>query len=218
MRTKIEVYDPDVERYLESIKEYPTLTRAEEIEVAKRIEAGDSAATREIVEANLKFVVNIAKGYRSSGVPFCDLIMEGNLGLYKAAEKYNYRKGVKFITYAVWWIRYMITEAIKKFNGENEEVLADDYTLDCVEDMDYDNGDNDKVNQEFANDVSEIQSKSMAVDELLKCLKEREVKILSMYFGLHGNEERNLTEISKEFNMSSENILSKTQKFKSQMS
>ena len=208
MKTKQEIYDPDVEKYFNDIKDTPTLTREQEAELAKRIENGDRDAINELVQANLKFVINIAKGYRVSGVPFSDLIMEGNLGLYKAAEKYDYKKGTKFITYAVWWIRYYISEAINKFNGNGEEVLTDDYTINCAEEnvTDYDPYEFDSINQEFENDVTEIQSKTQAVDELMSCLKERECKILKMYFGLDGNQEKTLTEIGKEFKMSSERV------------
>ena len=207
MKTKTEIFDDDVEIYLKSIAHIPTLTREEERELLAKAKAGDQDATNKIVESNLKFVVSIAKGYRGMGVPFSDLIMEGNFGLYKAIEKFDPEKGTKFITYAVWWIRYLIGQAIEKFNGNNDEVLADDYTLECVEDTEYEYQEKpESINQEFENDITTIQSKSQAVDELMKCLKEREVKILSMYFGLYGEKEKTLTEISHEFNMSSERV------------
>lgn len=206
MKTKSDLFDADVEQYLKSIADFPTLTRDEELDLAIKAKNGDQEAINKLVESNLKFVVSIAKGYRGLGVPFSDLIMEGNMGLYKAIEKFDPSKGTKFITYAVWWIRYQISVAIDKFKGNSEEVLADEYTMECVEDTDYENYDTNDINQEFENDITVLQSKTQAVDELMKCLKDREVKILSMYFGLYGEKEKTLTEISKEFHMSSERV------------
>lgn len=107
----IKVDDP-VRMYLKEIGNIPLLTQEEEIEIAKRIEAGSEEAKAELAEANLRLVVSIAKRYMGRGMPFLDLIQEGNLGLMKAVEKFEYKKGFKFSTYATWWIRQAITRAI----------------------------------------------------------------------------------------------------------
>ncbi|MGI6550036.1 MAG: RNA polymerase sigma factor RpoD [Syntrophomonadales bacterium] len=107
----IEVDDP-VRMYLKEIGRVPLLNAAEEIDLAKRIEQGDEEAKRKLVEANLRLVVSIAKRYVGRGMLFLDLIQEGNLGLMKAVEKFDYQKGFKFSTYATWWIRQAITRAI----------------------------------------------------------------------------------------------------------
>ena len=107
----ISVNDP-VRMYLKEIGKIPLLTSEEEIELAKRMEQNDEEAKRKLAEANLRLVVSIAKKYVGRGMLFLDLIQEGNLGLIKAVEKYDYRKGFKFSTYATWWIRQAITRAI----------------------------------------------------------------------------------------------------------
>src|SRR5690554_6484220 len=104
--------DDPVRMYLKEIGKVPLLTAEEEVELAKRTEAGDEAAKRKLVEANLRLVVSIAKRYVGRGMLFLDLIQEGNLGLIKAVEKLDYEKGFKFSTYATWWIRQAITRAI----------------------------------------------------------------------------------------------------------
>jgi RNA polymerase primary sigma factor len=98
--------------YLRSIGRVPLLSAAEEVCLAKRIERGDVAAKQHMVEANLRLVVSIAKGYMGRGLTFLDLIQEGSLGLIRAVEKFDYRRGYKFSTYATWWIRQSVTRAI----------------------------------------------------------------------------------------------------------
>ncbi len=101
-----------VRMYLKEISKIPLLTSEEEIEIAKRIEAGDEEAKKKLAEANLRLVISIAKRYVGRGMLFLDLIQEGNLGLIKAVEKFDYRKKFKFSTYATWWIRQAITRSI----------------------------------------------------------------------------------------------------------
>ena len=107
----VSIEDP-VRMYLKEIGKVPLLSAEEEIELAKRMELGDQEAKKRLAEANLRLVVSIAKRYVGRGMLFLDLIQEGNLGLIKAVEKFDYRKGYKFSTYATWWIRQAITRAI----------------------------------------------------------------------------------------------------------
>ena len=107
----ISIEDP-VRMYLKEIGKVPLLSAEEEIELAKRMELGDQEAKKQLAEANLRLVVSIAQRYVGRGMLFLDLIQEGNLGLIKAVEKFDYRKGYKFSTYATWWIRQAITRAI----------------------------------------------------------------------------------------------------------
>lgn len=107
----VSIEDP-VRMYLKEIGKVPLLSAEEEIELAKRMELGDVEAKKRLAEANLRLVVSIAKRYVGRGMLFLDLIQEGNLGLIKAVEKFDYRKGYKFSTYATWWIRQAITRAI----------------------------------------------------------------------------------------------------------
>ena len=111
LNIKSPIIDP-VRMYLKEIGKVKLLVASKEVQLAKRIEAGDADATKIMVESNLRLVVSIAKKYVGRGVLFLDLIQEGNLGLIKAVEKFDYRRGYKFSTYATWWIRQGITRAI----------------------------------------------------------------------------------------------------------
>jgi RNA polymerase primary sigma factor len=108
----LEITTDSLQLFLKDIGRVDLLTAAEEVELAKRIERGDHRAKQEMVEANLRLVVSIAKRYRNQGLPFLDLIQEGTIGLVRAAEKFDYRKGFKFSTYATWWIRQAVARAL----------------------------------------------------------------------------------------------------------
>jgi RNA polymerase primary sigma factor len=110
--TQREVSTDALQLFLKDIGKVELLTAPQEVELAKRIERGDDGAKREMVEANLRLVVSIAKRYRNQGLPFLDLIQEGTIGLVRAAEKFDHRKGFKFSTYATWWIRQAVARAL----------------------------------------------------------------------------------------------------------
>jgi RNA polymerase primary sigma factor len=107
-----EISTDTLQLFLKDIGKVPLLTAAQEVELSKRIEQGDHSAKQAMVEANLRLVVSIAKRYRNQGLPFLDLIQEGTIGLVRAAEKFDWRKGYKFSTYATWWIRQAVARAI----------------------------------------------------------------------------------------------------------
>lgn len=111
-KNKVVITDDPVRMYLKEIGRIPLLTYEEEVELAKRIETGDQRAKDQLAEANLRLVVSIAKRYVGRGMQFLDLIQEGNMGLIKAVDKFEHKKGFKFSTYATWWIRQAITRAI----------------------------------------------------------------------------------------------------------
>jgi RNA polymerase primary sigma factor len=109
---ELELSTDSLQVFLKDIGKVHLLTPAQEVELAKRIERGDELAKRQMVEANLRLVVSIAKRYRNQGLPFLDLIQEGTIGLVRAAEKFDHRKGFKFSTYATWWIRQAVARAL----------------------------------------------------------------------------------------------------------
>jgi RNA polymerase primary sigma factor len=108
----LEITTDSLQLFLKDIGKVSLLTAAQEVELAKKIERGDHQAKQAMVEANLRLVVSIAKRYRNQGLPFLDLIQEGTIGLVRAAEKFDYRKGFKFSTYATWWIRQAVARAL----------------------------------------------------------------------------------------------------------
>ncbi|MEW6583734.1 MAG: sigma-70 family RNA polymerase sigma factor [Actinomycetota bacterium] len=112
LNLKTEISTDSLQLFLKDVGKVPLLTARQEVELAKRIELGDLDAKKKMVEANLRLVVSIAKNYRNQGLAFLDLIQEGTLGLVRAAEKFDYRRGFKFSTYATWWIRQAVARAI----------------------------------------------------------------------------------------------------------
>jgi RNA polymerase primary sigma factor len=113
LRSHGDAGEDSLRRYLTEIGRYPLLTRAEEVQLAKRVEAGDPIARQRLTESNLRLVVTIARSYRTVGVDMLDLIQEGTVGLMRAVEKYDWRRGTKFSTYAAWWIRHGIVQALE---------------------------------------------------------------------------------------------------------
>jgi RNA polymerase primary sigma factor len=105
--------DDALRKYLTEIAVFPLLTSADEVRLGKAAEAGDEDARRQLTESNLRLVVSIAKKYDGRGLRLLDLIQEGNIGLSRAVDRYDWRKGFKFSTYATWWVRQAITEAIE---------------------------------------------------------------------------------------------------------
>lgn len=195
----------EIDSYFDDIKRYKHLTKAEERELAERIKQGDEKALNKLVTSNLKFVVNIAKAYRKSGVPFSDLISEGNVGLMKAAKKFDGTKNIRFISYAVWWVKNSIQECIEEYHQENKEINAvEDYILDNCTNTDY-NGTN-YINENFENELMNLQSRKTSITDLMKCLQNREIKVLIDYFGLENGKEKTLEEISDELHITNERV------------
>ena len=112
-RLVIEGTTDSLQLFLQEVGRYPLLTKVEEIQLAKRVETGDMIAKRRMIESNLRLVVSIAKNYRGQGLGFLDLIQEGILGLIRAVEKFDWRRDLKFSTYATWWIRQAVARALE---------------------------------------------------------------------------------------------------------
>ncbi len=193
----------ELSTYFNDIQNIRRLTRREEQILSEKIQKGDEQALNKLVYHNLRFVVNIAKNYRNSNVPFADIISEGNLGLIRAAHKFDSTKGVKFISYAVWWIKNSINECIEKYNRDNETLSYDDYTINKCTDLD---NKFEQINEDFEEKINNIQSRKDAIESLMKCLHEREIKILTLFFGLNGGKEMTLEEVGKEMCLTNERV------------
>lgn len=193
----------ELSTYFNDIQNIRRLTRREEQILSEKIQKGDEQALNKLVYHNLRFVVNIAKNYRNNNVPFADIISEGNLGLIRAAHKFDSTKGVKFISYAVWWIKNSINECIEKYNRYNETLSYDDYTINKCTDLDHKF---EQINEDFEEKINNIQSRKDAIESLMKCLHEREIKILTLFFGLNGGKEMTLEEVGKEMCLTNERV------------
>ena len=203
----ISIEDP-VRMYLKEIGKVPLLSAEEEIELAQRMENGDQDAKKRLAEANLRLVVSIAKRYVGRGMLFLDLIQEGNLGLIKAVEKFDYRKGYKFSTYATWWIRQAITRAIA---DQARTIRIPVHMVETINKL-------IRVSRQLLQELGREPSVPAPADaaaftllkeqlvEVLGTLTEREQKVLRLRFGLDDGRARTLEEVGKEFNVTRERI------------
>ena len=226
--------DDPVKTYLKEIGRVPLLTAGQEMALAKAARAGDAEARRALSEANLRLVVSVAKRYAGRGLPFLDLIQEGNLGLMKAAEKFEPERGFKFSTYATWWIRQSITRAIAAGdllhkNGREPTVEEIAAALDMEPDkvrellqlsqepisLETPVGEEEDAHLE---DFIQDEDAGVPVDEagrqllrrellhVLKSLTPREERVITLRFGLEDGRARTLEELGKEFNVTRERV------------
>lgn len=196
-------YIKELDSYFREIQNIRKLSKKEERELSVRIKQGDREALNDLVYHNLRFVVNIAKNYRNSNVPFADIISEGNMGLLHAATKFDGDKNIKFISYAVWWIKNSINECIETYNRNTEVINYEDYVIDNCKDVDKELN---LVNEDFEEKINNLQGRRDAVDDLLKCLHEREIKILTLFYGLNDGKEMTLDEVGKCMNLTNERV------------
>src|SRR5580765_5180978 len=194
------VLDP-LQLFLNDIGKVDLLSAAQEVELAKRIERGDHRAKQEMVEANLRLVVSIAKRYRGQGLPFLDLIQEGTIGLARAAEKFDHRRGFKFSTYATWWIREEVEQILRAAQtpvsleapvGDEEQSEFGHFLAD--------------QNAPLPEDVAEGVSRLTALRNCLDSLGVRERQMLELRFGLDGERPQTLEEVGVLFNVSRERV------------
>jgi RNA polymerase primary sigma factor len=245
-----------LDKYLQEIGKVDLITSDMEVELAKRIREGDQKALEKLTKANLRFVVSVAKQYQNNGLTLGDLINEGNLGLIKAAQRFDETRGFKFISYAVWWIRQSIMQALaeqsrivrlplnrvgslnkisktfseleQKFQREpSNEEIADmlNVSADDIADALKISGRHVSVDAPFAQgeensllDVLENQSEvtpdsGLIMDSLkkevqraLSTLTQREADVISLYFGLNGDQAMTLEEIGEKFNLTRERV------------
>lgn len=202
-----------VKVYYDDLKKYKPLTKAKERRLLKKCKKGNLKAKNEILEANLRFVFDIAKHYTGRGVPISELISDGNIGLLRAIEKFDESKDVKFISYAVWWIRQAMLESIKRRNAINfveiEPNTDNDSSMDkkLIEDDEDDvsfNNDFSNENDEKSIEVSDNQRN--IITSLIGTLSDRERDIVENYYGINDKKELTLTDIGKKYNLSSERV------------
>ena len=201
----VSVDDP-VRMYLREIGKIPLLTYEQELDLAKRILEGDEEAKQKLAESNLRLVVSIAKKYVGRGMLFLDLIQEGNMGLIKAVEKFDYNKGFKFSTYATWWIRQAITRAIA---DQARTIRIPVHMLETP----IGEEDDSHLGDFIPDDDSPAPQDSAAytllkeqLEEVMNTLTPREAKVLKLRFGLEDGKARTLEEVGKEFQVTRERI------------
>lgn len=222
-----------MDRYLEEIGRYPLLDREEEARLARRArEGGDGEARRRLVSANLRFVVAVAKRYRGRGVPFEELVNEGNVGLVRAAERFDERHGVRFVTYAAWWVRQAILAALSAAapsarprsgrGGRRRAAVVREtgagprrpervrfVSLDHPGPGRRDGALGERVPDRGADDPgssAERRALRELLDAGLAFLPEREERVLRGYFGLDGRPARTLERLGRELGVSGERV------------
>jgi RNA polymerase primary sigma factor len=248
--------DGSLDQYLREISRYPLITQDEEVRLAIRIRDKDEEALDKLVRSNLRFVVSVAKKYQNQGVSLSDLINEGNLGLIRAAHKFDETKGIKFISYAVWWIRQAILQALaeqsrivrvplnragalhritRRSSALQQELGREPTAAEVAEGMDIEVEEVEKTLSISQNHVSldaplvpgeenrlldylpDTQNPgpdaetfehalTQSIEEVLKQLKEREAKILRLYFGLDSPEPMTLEEIGAQLGITRERV------------
>lgn len=244
-RKRASFEDGSLDQYLRDIAKYPLISREDEAELARRIRVGDQEALDKLVRSNLRFVVSVAKKYQNQGVSLSDLINEGNLGLIRAGHKFDETKGIKFISYAVWWIRQSILQALaeqsrivrvplnragalhrigKRASALLQELGREATHAEIAEGMDISEeevaktmsisqvhlsldapltpGEDNRLLDYLADTVSASPDEqtiekalTKAIEDSLGSLKEREARILRLYFGLEDHEPMTLEEI-----------------------
>ncbi len=248
-----------LDQYLREISQYPLITREEEVTLAQRIRTGEAEALDKLVRSNLRFVVSVAKKYQNQGVALSDLINEGNLGLIRAAHKFDETKGIKFISYAVWWIRQAILQALaeqsrivrvplnragtlhrigKRSSALLQELGREPTVEEIAEGMDISQeevaktlsisqahlsldapltpGEDNKLldylpdttnpGPDDADDEIFEHALTESIEKVLGTLKDREAKILRLYFGLEGQDPMTLEEIGSQLGITRERV------------
>ncbi len=248
--------DGSLDQYLREISRYPLINQEEEVSLAQRIRVGEEEALDKLVRSNLRFVVSVAKKYQNQGVSLSDLINEGNLGLIRAAHKFDETKGIKFISYAVWWIRQAILQALaeqsrivrvplnragtlhritRRSSALQQELGREPTAAEVAEGMDIGVEEVEKTLSISQNHVSldaplapgeenrlldylpDTQNPgpdaetferalTQSIEEVLSSLREREAKILRLYFGLDSPEPMTLEEIGAQLGITRERV------------
>lgn len=207
---KVNDYENSISSYFEEIKNMKPLSKKEERKLWKRFhEKNDMTARETLINANLKFVPTVAKQFKGCGLPFADIVEEGNIGLIRAIDRFDPKKDNKVISYAVWWIRKTIIEAIEKrgvLDAENIDDLipvegeVEKESNELIAKVIIPNKQDFTVNKEQPVDAKQI------LEELFEGIPERERFIVSDYFGLDGVKPKTLEEIGEDLNLTKERV------------
>lgn len=199
--------------YYNDLKSTKPMTRAKEKRLLRQSKRGNIKARNEILESNLKFVFDLAKKYTGRGVPISDLISEGNMGLIYAIEKFDEEKDVKFISYAVWWIRHAMLDTIKKKKMVSSvEIDRNDFYCNSYENTADSEDEHVSCGDSSFSDAIEnkrrevYDNQSRTVSGIMSGLTRRETAVMNYYYGLNGSEKLNLIEIGKKMGISSERV------------
>ena len=196
-------YTDNVKIYYKDLKKCEPIPFSYERELILKSKEGDVEARNKIIESNLRFVFNIARKYAGKGIPISDLISEGNLGLVKAIEKFDTTKDVKFITYAVYWIREYMSASIRKNYSRADLTLIEDLQ-DTAKKNDAKQIANTKIYD--IEDEECDDGKDKMIDELLCVLNDKEKNIMEFTYGLYGHKPLTFQEIGKKYHISSERV------------
>ena len=207
---KVDDYEKSTIAYFDMIKNNKSLTKKEEMSLWERFyNKKDMSAREALINANLKFVPTVAKQFKGCGLPFADIVEEGNIGLIKAIDRFKPEKDNKVISYAVWWIRKCIMEAIDK-KGMLDTENIDDFNSQNIDVEDNSSNDNNISVADFKFNFCENEEKNIdtkqIIEELFEGVPERERYIISDYFGLDGEKPKTLDEIGEEFNITKERV------------
>lgn len=196
--------------YFKDITKYNPLTLDEELVLWKKYKTNNDLTARDkLVCSNLRFVANIAKCYQGLGLSYSDLIAEGNMGLLRSFEKFDYKKGYKTISYSVWWIRQAILEALKERAGIEGEELPNEYEKQMSESDDEINENQQAISsnfiEEFSNNEAKCEEIKSTLTIILNSLSKKELFVISEYFGLDGDS-LTLEEIGDKMNLTKERV------------
>jgi RNA polymerase primary sigma factor len=204
-------FERSSQTYFKEISEFKPLSREEEFSLWERYRKNNDIGARDkLIKSNLKFVASVARGYQGLGLSYSDLIAEGNYGLMKAMDKFDYEKGYKTISYSVWWIRQSILEALKERAGIEGESLPEDFEKQNGTDSDEFEANNSIIEEEYIvsafTDESKIDEFKKVISLLTDCLTEREQIVINDYFGLKNDESLTLEEIGSNMGLTKERV------------